>query len=90
MLFTFLLQASLASATCTHGLSMFKKRAETAEGGVKIGKFGYGPLNGPFNWATLAVENEACKAGANQSPINIGMSNLRLTIMYTRSNILVR
>jgi carbonic anhydrase len=72
MLFQLLLLASTASATCTHGLSMFKKRAETAEGGVEVGKFGYGPLNGPFNWATLAVENEACKAGANQSPINIG------------------
>jgi carbonic anhydrase len=53
---------------------MFKKRAEAAEGGVEVNTFGYGPLDGPFNWATLAVENEACKAGANQSPINIGMS----------------
>jgi carbonic anhydrase len=74
MLFKSLLFASTASATCLHGLSMFAKRAENAEGGVKVGTFGYGPLNGPFNWATLAVENEACKAGANQSPINIGMS----------------
>jgi carbonic anhydrase len=73
MLFTTLLFASTASATCLHGLSMFK-RAESAEGGVEVGKFGYGPLNGPLNWATLAVENEACKAGSNQSPINIGMS----------------
>jgi carbonic anhydrase len=75
MLFATLLFASTASATCLHGLSMFKKRAESAEGGVEIGTFGYGPLNGPFNWATLAVENEACKAGANQSPINIGTSS---------------
>jgi carbonic anhydrase len=53
---------------------MFKKRSESAEGEVKVGTFGYGPLNGPFNWASLAVENEACKAGANQSPINLGTS----------------
>lgn len=52
---------------------MFAKRAENAEGGVKIGTFGYNDAaNGPFNWATLAAENEACKAGKNQSPINLG------------------
>jgi hypothetical protein len=79
MLFSPLLFVNTASATCLHGLSMFKKRAESAEGGVEVGKFGYGPLNGPFNWATLAVENEACKAGANQSPINIGTFS---TILY--------
>jgi carbonic anhydrase len=76
MLFQFLLLASTASATCLHGLSMFK-REEGAEGGVKINTFGYdNPTNGPFNWATLAVENEACKAGTNQSPINLGKSLL--------------
>ena len=70
MLFNTLLLASTASATCLHGLSMFKR----AEGeAVKLGQFGYGPLNGPFNWATLAVENEACKTGTNQSPIDLGM-----------------
>jgi carbonic anhydrase len=74
MLFTSILFASTASATCLHGLSMFAKRAENAEGGVEVKTFGYGPLNGPFNWATLEVENEACKAGANQSPINLGKS----------------
>jgi carbonic anhydrase len=74
MLFTSILFASTASATCLHGLSMFAKRSENAEGGVEVKTFGYGPLNGPFNWATLEVENEACKAGANQSPINIGKS----------------
>ncbi|CAO2657532.1 Nn.00g036580.m01.CDS01 [Neocucurbitaria sp. VM-36] len=71
MLLNTLLLASTASATCLHGLSMFK-RAEGEE--VKLGQFGYGPLNGPFNWATLAAENEACKAGANQSPINLDNS----------------
>lgn len=49
---------------------MFKRADE-----VKVSKFGYGPLNGPFNWASLAPENEACKNGTNQSPINIGRSN---------------
>jgi carbonic anhydrase len=72
MLFNTLFLASTASATCLHGLSMFKR----AEGEtVKVNKFGYSALNGPFNWASLAPENEACKAGSNQSPINIGMSN---------------
>jgi carbonic anhydrase len=74
MLFSTFLFVNAASATCLHGLDMFKKRSESAEGEVKVGTFGYGPLNGPFNWASLAVENEACKAGANQSPINLGTS----------------
>jgi carbonic anhydrase len=69
MLFSAILLASTASATCLHGLSKFK-RAET----VEVNTFGYGPLNGPFSWAGLAPENEACKAGKNQSPINVGMS----------------
>ncbi|KAF2823329.1 carbonic anhydrase [Ophiobolus disseminans] len=72
MRYSSFLFASTASATCLHGLSMFAKRAENAEGGVKIGTFGYNnAANGPFNWATLAVENEACKIGKNQSPINV-------------------
>lgn len=71
MLFSAILLASTASATCLHGLSKFK-RAET----VEVNTFGYGPMNGPFNWASLAPENEACKAGKNQSPINVGMSVL--------------
>lgn len=57
-----------------HGLTMFKKRAEAAGGEVKIGNFGYGALDGPFNWASIAAENEACKTGTNQSPINIDQS----------------
>ncbi|KAJ4373993.1 hypothetical protein N0V83_002732 [Neocucurbitaria cava] len=68
MLLNALLLASSASATCLHGLSMFKR----AEGEtVALGQFGYGPLNGPFNWASLTAENEACKTGSNQSPINL-------------------
>jgi carbonic anhydrase len=90
MLLSSLLFASTASATCLHGLSMFKKRAESAEGGVELGKFGYGPLNGPFNWATLAVENEACKAGANQSPINLGMSLASLPFQHQDTNNFIR
>ncbi|KAI8937822.1 hypothetical protein NX059_005515 [Plenodomus lindquistii] len=71
MLFNILLLASTATATCTHGLSMFKR----AEGEtVEVNTFGYGPLNGPFNWASLEPENEACKTGTNQSPINIDAS----------------
>ena len=70
MLFNTLFLASTASATCLHGLSMFKR----AEGEtVELNTFGYVPLDGPFNWASLAVENEACKTGSNQSPINLGM-----------------
>ncbi|KAJ4384135.1 hypothetical protein N0V86_000980 [Didymella sp. IMI 355093] len=72
MLFKSLLFASTASATCLHGLSMFKRAAGAENGTVEVNTFGYGPENGPFNWASLAPENEACKAGLNQSPINIG------------------
>ncbi|KAF2109185.1 alpha carbonic anhydrase [Lophiotrema nucula] len=71
MLFGTLLLASTASATCLHGLSKFKKRAEGAEGEVTVGRFGYTDTFGPLNWAALAPENEACKTGTNQSPINI-------------------
>jgi carbonic anhydrase len=72
MRFTSLLFVGNTCASCLHGLSMFK-REEAIEGGFKQPGFGYGSLNGPFNWATLAPENEACKASTNQSPINIGM-----------------
>ncbi|KAF2192248.1 carbonic anhydrase [Zopfia rhizophila CBS 207.26] len=72
MLLQTLLLASTASATCLHGLSKFAKRAgEGEEGAVEVGKFGYTGLVGPFNWAALAPENEACKTGKQQSPINI-------------------
>lgn len=76
MLFQSLLLASTASATCLHGLSKFK-REEAAEGKVEIGTFGYDGLIGPFNWAALAPENEACKTGKQQSPINISTSHSR-------------
>lgn len=52
------------------------KRAEGET--VEVNKFGYGPLNGPFNWASLEAANEACKAGKYQSPINIGQFFLLL------------
>jgi carbonic anhydrase len=68
MLFNTLLLVGTASATCLHGLSKFKR----AEGEVKVGTFGYTGLIGPLNWASLAPENEACKTGKNQSPINVG------------------
>ncbi|RMZ72091.1 carbonic anhydrase [Pyrenophora seminiperda CCB06] len=71
MLFKTLLLASTASATCMHGLSMAKRATDDT---VKVGTFGYGPLNGAMNWASLSVANEACKTGKNQSPINIGTS----------------
>lgn len=65
MLFNTLLMATTASASCLHGLSMFKR----AEG--ELPAFGYGAENGPFKWADLAVENEACRTGTIQSPINL-------------------
>jgi carbonic anhydrase len=67
MLFPTLLLASTVSASCLHGLSMYKR----AEGAVELPAFGYGAENGPFKWADLAVENEACRAGTTQSPINL-------------------
>lgn len=66
MFFKTLLVAGTASASCLHGLY---KRADT----VEIATFGYEDINGPLNWHGLAAENEACKTGKNQSPINIGM-----------------
>ncbi|KAF2254682.1 carbonic anhydrase, partial [Trematosphaeria pertusa] len=68
MLFTTLLLAGTASASCLHGV--FKRE----EGEVEIPFFGYEDTFGPLNWASLAAENEACKTGANQSPINIDSS----------------
>ena len=87
MLFKSLLFASTASATCLHGLSMFKRAAGSENGTVEVSTFGYGPGNGPFNWSSLAVENEACKAGTNQSPINIGTEDLPGNL--TRRNVII-
>jgi carbonic anhydrase len=70
MLFPTLFMASTVSASCLHGLSMFKR----AEGAVELPSFGYGAENGPFKWADLAVENEACRTGTTQSPINLDTS----------------
>ncbi|KAF2709747.1 carbonic anhydrase [Pleomassaria siparia CBS 279.74] len=67
MLLKTLLIAGTASATCLHNLSRFKR----AEGEVKVGTFGYDGLIGPLNWASLAEENQVCKSGKTQSPINI-------------------
>lgn len=68
MFFTTLLLAGTASATCMHNLQKFKRQEGEA---VKVNTFGYTGLIGPFNWAALEPENEACKTGTNQSPINI-------------------
>ncbi|KAJ4286787.1 hypothetical protein N0V90_013039 [Kalmusia sp. IMI 367209] len=68
MLFKSLLLAGTASASCLHGLY------RRAEGEVEIPNFGYEDTFGPLNWASLAPENEACKTGKNQSPINIDSS----------------
>ncbi|KAF9699259.1 hypothetical protein EKO04_003032 [Ascochyta lentis] len=87
MLFQSLLFASTASATCLHGLSMFKRAAGSENGTVEVNTFGYGPQDGPFNWASLAPENEACKAGTNQSPINIGTEDLASNL--TRRNVII-
>ncbi|KAF2440331.1 carbonic anhydrase [Karstenula rhodostoma CBS 690.94] len=65
MLFKSLLVVGTASASCLHGLY------RRSEGEVEIPHFGYEDTFGPLNWAALAPENEACKAGKNQSPINI-------------------
>ncbi|KAF2021784.1 carbonic anhydrase [Aaosphaeria arxii CBS 175.79] len=70
MLFKSLLLAGTASATCLSGLSKFK-RAEGEEGVVQVGQFGYTGLIGPLNWASIAPENEECKSGTTQSPINV-------------------
>ena len=69
MLFTTLLLAGTASATCMHNLKHFKR--QEAGGEVPINTFGYTGLLGPLNWAALDPANEACKNSNNQSPINI-------------------
>jgi carbonic anhydrase len=51
-----------------HNLQKFKRQESE---GVRINTFGYTGLIGPFNWAALEPENEACKTGSNQSPINL-------------------
>ncbi|KAF3004218.1 hypothetical protein E8E13_007067 [Curvularia kusanoi] len=66
---------------------MFKRAAGSENGTVEVNTFGYGPENGPFNWASLAPENEACKAGTNQSPINIGTDELPGNL--TRRNVII-
>lgn len=77
MLFKSLVLASTASATCLHGIH------KRATGDVEISNFGYTALNGPMNWASLGPENEACKTGKNQSPINIGEYTLRIPSLFS-------
>lgn len=55
---------------------MFKRATGSENSTVEVSTFGYGPQDGPFMWSSLAPENEACKAGSNQSPINIGTEDL--------------
>ena len=66
---------------------MFKRAAGSENGTVEVSTFGYGAQDGPFNWASLAPENEACKAGTNQSPINIGTEDLPGNL--TRRNVII-
>jgi len=73
----FLLLTSYASASCLHGTSHLLRRA-TSDGGVEVSKFGYTELKGPLHWAGLSTDNSACAIGTKQSPINMGMSNLKL------------
>ncbi|EON62622.1 hypothetical protein W97_01846 [Coniosporium apollinis CBS 100218] len=62
--------AAYAHGSCLHGTSKLRRRF-TAEGKVQVSKFGYTSLQGPVNWANLAADNEACRTGKNQSPINL-------------------
>jgi carbonic anhydrase len=82
MLFTTLLLAGTASASCLHGVY---KRAEEAAEGPFQSKFGYEGDFGPANWAGLAPENEACALGKNQSPINIGALYPTISPIYNLS-----
>ncbi|KAF2691628.1 carbonic anhydrase [Lentithecium fluviatile CBS 122367] len=68
MLFTTLLLAGTASASCLHGVY---KRAEAEAEGPFQSTFGYEGTFGPANWAGLAPENSACSLGSKQSPINL-------------------
>ena len=76
----FLLLTSYASASCLHGTSHLLQRT-TSDGHVAVSKFGYTELKGPLHWAGLSTNNGACAIGTRQSPINIGVSNLKLMPM---------
>lgn len=77
MLFSTLLLAGTASASCLHGVY---KRAEAAEEGPFQSKFGYEGDFGPANWAGLDPANSACALGKKQSPINIDSSVTTATV----------
>lgn len=76
MLFTSLLLAGTASASCLHGVY---KRAEEAAEGPFQSTFGYEGDFGPANWAGLQAENAQCSLGKKQSPINIDSAVTRAT-----------
>lgn len=60
--------ASLASAFCSHGTTLFPRSAN----GAPISDFNYDALTGPLNWAGLdTATTHICSLGKTQSPINI-------------------
>lgn len=59
-----------ASASCIHNTSLMRRQV-AEEGTVEVSTFGYTGSKGPLLWATLEAENELCRTGKVQSPINI-------------------
>lgn len=61
--------ASVASAFCAHGTTLFPRSSGDE---VKIATYGFHGLNGPLNWYGLnKTLNAKCAQGKEQSPINI-------------------
>ncbi|KLU81219.1 carbonate dehydratase [Magnaporthiopsis poae ATCC 64411] len=61
--------ASLASAFCAHGTTLFPRSAGDE---VKIASYGFQGMKGPLNWYGLnKTTNVACARGKEQSPINV-------------------
>ncbi|OIW33316.1 carbonic anhydrase [Coniochaeta ligniaria NRRL 30616] len=63
--------ASLASALCSHGTTLFPRDSPSP-----VSTFGYDGLSGPLGWYGLnPTRNAACALGRHQSPINIVTDN---------------
>lgn len=61
----------VVNATCSHNTFLHRRSDDSS--------FGYGYTNGPLVWHTLSANNELCKTGTRQSPVNIDESIQRIS-----------
>lgn len=67
--------ASLASAFCAHGTTLFPRSSGDE---VKIATYGFHDMKGPLNWYGLnKTLNVQCAKGKEQSPINVLTKTLK-------------